>query len=451
MAQVIARDADWRSGTAYVGSGFVALSVLLGGASAAGATANFSLQALAIILLAWLAASLQYDRRTSRLIAGGAGVVILVGVLELVPVPNWLWSHLPFRAIVTENLRLAGAPVGWMPLSLTPHRTVASLLSILPAAAMAAFVATDRRGAVYLPLAIVAVAAASVFLGIGQAAGGRASPLYIYEITNNGYAVGFFANKNHLATLTLASLPCLALLYAGDDGDRPPTRGAVRNILFGGLGAFLIAGTLITGSNAGLLLLLPVLVASVMIARNHRVKISFLLLTIGLVSTVLICAYLFWPAGAAMLRQATGEVSDRLEIWTQGVKILSASFPIGTGLGSFSTLCALFDDPSKVTGVFINHAHNDYLELIVELGVLGALLLLVFVSWWVVAAVRIWRSEERLPKVATLLSAIVLAHSLVDYPARTAAIMVIFAAALAIMARAADKTLITSPILEHSV
>ena len=451
MSQLTTRPTSERlpSGT-YLAWTFTLLSVLLGGASSAGFLGNLVLQVSAVVVLAWLCLRGGFGGRTNRSIASAAALFILIGIVELVPLPQALWSHLPFRELVSENLALAGARPGWMPLSLTPHATLASLLSLLPAAAMGAFVLDDRRGGAFLPAAVVAAAVTSVFLGIGQAAGGRDSALYLYEVTNEGWSVGFFANKNHLATLTLSSLPCLAALYAGEGGHGAPAPSLGRTIAISTIGIFLVAGTLITGSNAGLLLVLPVIIASLMILGNLRLRIRIFLLTVGLATSALICAYLFWPSGAAMIRQATGEVQDRQEIWAQGWKILLESFPSGTGLGSFSAIYALFDNSSDVTEFFINHAHNDYLELTVELGVVGVILVLCFLYWWSTTALKIWKSDARLPKAATLVSAIVLVHSSVDYPVRTAAIMVIFASALAIMGRAGWEAAMTRPTWEKA-
>ena len=53
------------------------------------------------------------------------------------------------------------------------------------------------------------------------------------------------------------------------------------------------------------------------------------------------------------------------------VEIIKDSFPIGTGLGTFSTVYRRYEDPSRVTRQFANHAHNDYVEAVLELGAAG--------------------------------------------------------------------------------
>src|SRR3546814_18783044 len=53
-------------------------------------------------------------------------------------------------------------------------------------------------------------------LGLAQVIGPRDGPLYLYEITNNGSAVGLFANRNHQAALLACLFPMLAV-YASID------------------------------------------------------------------------------------------------------------------------------------------------------------------------------------------------------------------------------------------
>ena len=62
--------------------------------------------------------------------------------------------------------------------------------------------------------------------------------------------------------------------------------------------------------------------------------------------------------------------------------------------------------------------------------------MLVFLTWFVVQAARVWRSpfSSLFAKAATIAAAAILAHSIVDYPLRTAAIATVFAACLGMMA-----------------
>jgi O-antigen ligase len=90
----------------------------------------------------------------------------------------------------------------------------------------------------------------------------------------------------------------------------------------------------------------------------------------------------------------------------------------------------------------MNHVHGDYIELALETGLPGIVLILLFLLWWGRRTVAIWRAVEpdHFARAATIASAAILAHSLVDYPLRTAAISAVFALCCALMAEARAKT-----------
>ena len=96
----------------------------------------------------------------------------------------------------------------------------------------------------------------------------------------------------------------------------------------------------------------------------------------------------------------------------------------------------LYERPDQVTNEYVIHAHNDYVELVLETGLAGIILIIVFLAWWAAAVWRVWRTAEAGPyaRAAAIASAAVLAHSLVDFPLRTAAIATSFAMCLALLA-----------------
>ena len=117
--------------------------------------------------------------------------------------------------------------------------------------------------------------------------------------------------------------------------------------------------------------------------------------------------------------------------------------PLGSGLGTFVPVYALFEKPGDtIIGTYVNHAHNDVVELWLETGVLGLVLMGLFVIWLVARSVEIWRSappfgareiDWSLVRAATIVIALIIAHSFVDYPLRTGAMMAIMAFACALL------------------
>jgi O-antigen ligase len=124
------------------------------------------------------------------------------------------------------------------------------------------------------------------------------------------------------------------------------------------------------------------------------------------------------------------------------VEIIKDSFPLGTGLGTFSTVYRRYEDPNVVTRQFANHAHNDYVEAVLELGLAGILLILGFMIWWARRSYQAWSRDYQgvaLARAGSVMIGIVLIHSIVDYPIRTAAIAAIFALACALMVPPAPR------------
>jgi O-antigen ligase len=136
----------------------------------------------------------------------------------------------------------------------------------------------------------------------------------------------------------------------------------------------------------------------------------------------------------AILRlAATDAVSDyRTTIYAVSLSALRSVFPIGAGFGSFVPLYAMHETPSVVTAAYVNHAHNDWIELVLEGGLPMAILLVAYLAWYASATYNIWTrgrdiSEDLLVKAASVSIALLLCHSFFDYPLRTPALMGLFA------------------------
>jgi O-antigen ligase len=124
-------------------------------------------------------------------------------------------------------------------------------------------------------------------------------------------------------------------------------------------------------------------------------------------------------------------------------------FPFGSGLGSFQTIFRSYEDISNFNYDYLNNVHNDYIQILIETGLIGGGLLLIFLAWWTRAFFAVWtsaatrengESNTRLRRAAGLITLILLIHSLVDYPLRTAALSTVFALCIAIMTDASQRT-----------
>lgn len=418
---------------------YFVLCLLLGGASAAGAVANAILQVSAVIIILLLL----WTRRAT-VPPDGCALTWLVGIfvgwtlLTLLPLPGSLAQSLPYRGEFAQGLRQLGVTDAAMPISLAPSATVASLLWLLPPVALFLLVVTlpaDHRRRLYA--ATVVIAALSVSLGIFQLIGGPESSLRFYQITNQGSPVGFFANINHQATLILAALPCAAVLAGRFASRRDPSQRSGGMILITAMAIFLIAGIAIAGSVAGYGLFLPVALGSLLIYRRATSA------TIGvgwkIAMAALLVGFVAFSFTGPLNKQALAEKystdeSSRRVLAERTLVAIGDTMPIGTGLGTFANVFRRYEDPLQARREFANHAHNDYVEFVLEQGAVGLILVLLFIGWWARRVSAAWRLDSTgasMARASTVIIGLVLLHSIVDYPLRTSAIAAIAALACA--------------------
>jgi len=130
--------------------------------------------------------------------------------------------------------------------------------------------------------------------------------------------------------------------------------------------------------------------------------------------------------------------------WTIAAVSLEAARafqPIGAGLGSFVPVYQMFEPIDAILPTYINHAHNDWIELYLEAGWPGMAVVLIFLLWFGLAAARAWffvgRRKSAVDRAiscgASMAVFALLLHSAVDYPLRTTAIEVLFALSCAFL------------------
>lgn len=422
-----------------VAPAYMFFCLLLGGSSQ-GVWGNAILRLLAVMLIAWAI----IDRRDEVLarpvkqLLAIAGLAILLIALQLIPLPVTAWTSLPGRELVVDGLRLLGVNPPAMPVSLYPTDSLAALLALLPPLGMiAAMACLGAYRNDWLAAALIGGTAAGVLLGVLQASSPdpENSFWYPYRHSNFGVATGFFANSNHMANLLLIAIPFIAALGSSvrEGAKDVRLRSATLAMVGGGL-VVIILGLILNGSLAGYGLLLPVILASLLLLFAPRIaSAKSWLIGIALVSFAAMALLWLSPVGGRLgTTEAETSVTSRQEILRDSVALINRFGPTGSGLGTYERVYALGENPAAVDRVYVNHAHNDYVELAVETGLPGVILLLLFLGWWGIAVWRMLKSPaaDQYAFAGAIGSAAVLLHSLVDYPLRTGAISTAFAMCL---------------------
>ena len=428
---------------AWILPAYLALGLLFGGSSREGVLANGALQVLGALILLWCALDprLPGPDQRARWLQAAAGIFAIYILFQLVPLPPGIWTMLPGREFVVDGIGAFGRQnLPAMPLSLAPQETLDGLLRFLPP--LAVFVLTyktaSRRADGRMLIVIVAAAVASSLIGWVQIFDGRESPLYFWGVTNRGSPVGLMANANHQAMLLNAALPfCMAhlsqLKVHSDMGDAD----AGQFLLASFAALLLVIGVLIAGSLAGYILFGLIAALSFLMYRGRKVRLRDGLVGLGLALGV---AGLGWWLASSPILPALGVTSlsdselGRPNTWRLTLSAAADYFPFGSGLGTFERLIPMYEDPATVTGTFLNHAHNDYLEVWLELGLVGAFLILLALVTFARLSLIAWKSESgesgRMKKAASIAAGAIFLHSIVDYPLRTETIAMLAAFAI---------------------
>jgi O-antigen ligase len=418
--------------------------LLLGGASAAGLIANLLLQLAALPLIGWsLWHLIQSDgvslSRSIRAVLALLALLLTVALIQMIPLPPAIWTTLPGRGPVVEGYRLLGVALPWLPLTLAPEGARASLLWLLPAiATLLTMVATGAFRGRGIAWAIVAVTLASVAIGALQLLGGESA--YLYAITNHGVAVGFFANANHNATLLLVCIPFLTALQTTllKRSTSPRSASAVRLLVAAGY-AVILVGLLTNGSLAGLGLGVPVVMVTwLSFGRQRPALRRGLLVATGLLSAAVIAFIAISPSNNLFGVQHDNIELSRQTSFALTLRAAGEYFPIGSGIGSFQPVYRTQEPLSTVTTTFMNHAHSDWIELLLETGLAGVALAAAFLVWWGLRVRATWQADEREPfaQAAAIASAAIMLHSIVDYPLRTATLSAVFAMCIGLLSGA---------------
>ena len=434
-------------------------ALLLGGGTRGGFLSDAILELLAIpAFLISLSSLIASPRTTSNRAAEWALMICfaiaLLPLLQLVPLPPWIWQLLPRRDEMVTVFDLAGVPLPWLPVSVAPNATWLSALSLLPPIALFLCVLQlsyrERR---HLSLIFLGFGVITAMLGLLQVAQGPSSALRFFTFTNTNEAVGFFANRNHFAAL----LYVLMLFAAAWVTDIAFSTGSLRDLRnletssVAGLTAsllvliVLIAAESITRSRAGLGLMIIGMFGALALPLTDRRQaggVKPAKLIVGAMILAMLLGVQF-----ALYRLLDRFGVDALEgartVFSRNTITAAVAYlPFGSGFGTFVPVYQMFERPQDtLANIYANHAHDDIAEIALEGGVIGIGLMIAFVAWLALQAKAIWRHPRAdirtidilLARAATIALVLIILHSFVDYPLRTDAMMAVLAFSCALL------------------
>ena len=344
-----------------------------------------------------------------------------------------LWT---IRQVANGELSVAGSPLFapmlvfgfWIGLQLVTGRTAyryetfsAGLLYCAYGILCFLMIQVLRRSAQVRALAL-ALSTYGFLLASFALLQGLSSTTKLYWLRTprtGGWIYGPYVNHNHYAGLMEMLVP-IPLVFCLTRGARGPRK------IMAGIAAVVMASTIfLSGSRGGMLAFVVQMgaLAAVVVWRQKSRKVTLTLTTFLVVGIALIV----WLGGAELARrlatihdetrtELTG--GTRLNIDRDGIRMFARKPVLGWGLGVFPDVYPQFRSFSS--NFFINEAHNDYLQLLVEMGGLGFATMLWFL--WALyrhAARKLRHWTDDLNGAVALAAMLgvtgILVHSFVDF------------------------------------
>ena len=229
----------------------------------------------------------------------------------------------------------------------------------------------------------------------------------VWHVLDNGEFTGVFYNRNICAAWLAVSFP----FFVAAIGSQIHSKEDISKKVVASLALFSVTlaivltnsrnavGSLILGSSG---MISDIFLASHSIGGVKFSRLSIALFALPVVSSFCICLGLVDPVLDALGRFFADE--NRLEIWRFGVLIASSNFFVGSGPGGFTGYVSLLSPFDKS----FYHVHSLPLDLWVSYGFFALAVFLVYVFYWLFAAVRSGMLQESLFSKAWIIAFVLL-------------------------------------------
>ncbi len=198
---------------------------------------------------------------------------------------------------------------------------------------------------------------------------------WVKEPSSGGAVFGSYVNHNHFAGLMEILLPITAGSYFALSRERG-FRSITLLAIVAGVTAVFMSGS----RGGGVAVLIETAAFVYLIVRKRLVsRVRMLLVTIAILAAGL--GVISWLDSGEILDRWRAEMLNhelaagpRLAVAKDAVRMFTRNPVRGVGLGAFEVAYPHYQ--TLVTDATVDHAHNDYLEMLAETGVIGVVLLL---------------------------------------------------------------------------
>ncbi len=326
---------------------------------------------------------------------------------------------------------IAGVPAIPRTISFDPFATQMSALHYLALGLFfsVSLVLVNSAGRIRRLVIIIAIFGfAYAFFAILQAVLSPGKIYGIYE-ARSAQPFGSFVNRNNFAAymeMTIA-VP-LGMLFSGS------VARDKRLLYITGI-ALMGVALLLSGSRGGLIALLAEVILLVVLTTGAKSR-GRLFVKVGLAALLIagiVVGSIFVGGESTLTRiaetTASGDVTtDRSHIWSVTTKVIVNSMPLGAGLGALGAAYTPFDTYSGLARV--EQAHNDYLQVAADAGVVGIIIGLFFLFWLFrqgMNSAAVANSYRRGVAIGAVVGCFaVLVHSIFDFVLHITAVTVMF-------------------------
>lgn len=205
----------------------------------------------------------------------------------------------------------------------------------------------------------------------------------IQKAVADGMHSGFACEKSAAAFIMNIGLSCEAATYFTNNKLK---RTDIVSVII------LVIGLLLTGKR--MLLAVPVIIFTVMLLfSKRRNKSATLLLSLALVIAIVFIALNVMPKSIVVFDRFTMYEDDTLRgrdlLWTYALLIFKSNPLIGCGFGAYNTLASSLGLTTGSGAIWSTNAHNIYIQLLAETGIIGTLLFSIWMFKSLIDAIKL--------------------------------------------------------------
>lgn len=319
-------------------------------------------------------------------------------LLQLIPLPSGIIAIIsPETYNLYQTTQSFEKPIQWMSLSINQKATMAEFFRILCYGAfyiLTVQILTDRKLLKRVITVLVVFASVLSLFGILQHILSNNKIFWLRELTMGGTPFGPYVNRNHYAGLMEMLFPLVLglFLYYKPHVSYKSFREKITElfnlqstniyILLGFAGVLIGTSVFLTLSRSGIVsLCLSMALFGFMVMMKGMSRKRGVIIMIVFLLIALSVGWFGWDPifdRFEKIMNAQGDISEqRLQLWSDSRHIIGDYPATGTGFGTYINIYPRY---RTISGDAIaDHAHNDYIELLSNGGVIAFLILLWFI------------------------------------------------------------------------